>query len=111
MPKKRNKKTNPFRWSTQGGDFNTNFTSNVEFLPHRLYKRKIVMCNFRMDDLEVHHRYDMILLLDIFYELNIDLCFSEKTTRLYGSAYKVFTVPMKDVSKIKFNLLSDWLKY
>ena len=30
--KKRNQKTYLFKWSTQGGDFQTNHTANIEFI-------------------------------------------------------------------------------
>ena len=45
------------------------------------------------------------------YQLKTDLCFSDNTIRGNGEAYKVFTVPMKDVKNIDINTSSNWLTY
>ena len=36
-----------------------------------------------MEDLQRKHKYDMILGCNIFYELNIDLYFSDNTIKVY----------------------------
>ena len=63
-----------------------------------------------MDYSQYNHSYNMILGRDILYELRIDLSFSENTIMLNGGRYKGRTTPMKDVSKISFNVASNWLK-
>ena len=42
---------------------------------------KIVTWNFHVDDSQGYHRYNMILVCEIFSELNIDLCFYNNTIR------------------------------
>ena len=49
-----------------------------------------------MYDLSGNHKYNLILGNDIFSELQIDLCFSDKTIRVNGGAYEGCTSPMKD---------------
>ena len=58
-PKLRKKITKPFRWSTQGGDFNTNSTSKVEIVLPGIDEMKSMTWNFHVDDLQGTHRYDM----------------------------------------------------
>ena len=43
MQKLRKKITNPVRWITQGGDFNTNYTRKVELVLLKLDATKSVM--------------------------------------------------------------------
>ena len=69
----RNKSTNPVRWITQGGDFNHNYTIKVEMFLPEIYATKIVTWNFHVDEYQGTYRYGMILVHDIFSELNIDL--------------------------------------
>ena len=45
------KNTKPVKWSTQGGDFQTNHTANVELILPELYAKKSVTFNFNVDDL------------------------------------------------------------
>ena len=68
----KNKTTKKVHWITQGDDFNTNYTSNVEMVLTYLDATKSVTCNFHMDNLQDLHRYDMILGRNVFYELNIE---------------------------------------
>ena len=49
--------TNPVRWSTQGGDFNTDYTFKVENALVGLNLTKSVTWNFHLDDLHRNHRY------------------------------------------------------
>ena len=52
----------------------------------------------------------MILERDIFLWINIDVCFSDNTSKINGVAYKGCTSPYKENSKIYFNLSPDWIK-
>ena len=54
--------------------------------------------------------YDIIIGCNIFSELNIDLFFSNNNSRENGGSYKGFTSTMKDISKINFNISSNWIK-
>ena len=67
------------------------------------------MWSFHLDNSQGRHRYGMILGRNILYELKIDLCFSNNTTRENGGTYEGCTNPMKIISKIHFNFSSDWL--
>ena len=64
--KKTENNTHMVCWSIKGGDFNTSFTTKIEIVSPGLYVTKGVMCNFHVDDLQVHCRYDMILGCIIF---------------------------------------------
>ena len=56
--------TNPVYLSTQGGDFNTNYTSKEEIVLNELDTTKIVTWDFRIDESQGTHTYVMILGLD-----------------------------------------------
>ena len=56
--------------------------------------------HFRADNLEVNHRYDMILGHDIYLELNIYLHSFNNTAKGNGSAYKECIALIKYVSKL-----------
>ena len=62
-----------------------------------------------MDYSQYNHSYNMILGCDILSELRIDLNLSENTIRVNGGRYKGRTNLMKDVSKISFNVASNWI--
>ena len=49
--KTRNKMTQPVKWSTQGSDFQKNYTTNVEFIPPELDAKKNVTYNFQVNEL------------------------------------------------------------
>ena len=68
------------------------------------------MFNFHVKDLQVNHRYNMILGSEIFPELIIDLYFSDNAIRVNGDAHKECIAPMKNLSRINFNTSSNWLK-
>ena len=51
----------------------------------------------------------MILGHEILYEIKIELCFSNNLNRVNGDAYVWRTDPMKEVTNIAFNALSEWL--
>ena len=85
---KKLKKTNLVRWSTQGGDLKNKFTTKVEIFLPELDVTKSVMWYFHLDDLQGHHMYDMILGLDIFSGLNMDLCLSYNTIRKMEACMK-----------------------
>ena len=53
--------TNPVYLSTQGGDFNTNYTSKEEIVLNELDTTKSVTWNFHIDESQGTHRDDMIL--------------------------------------------------
>ena len=53
----------------------------------------------------------MILGRDILSEIKIDLHFCNNKIRVNGGTYKGCTAPMKDFSRINFDMSSDWLKY
>ena len=55
------------------------------------------MYNFHLDDLQGHHRSGMVLGRDIFYELNIDTCFSNSNIKRYMGDYEGCTYPMINV--------------
>ena len=67
------------------------------------------MCNLHVDDSQGNNRYNMILVHDIFYKINMYLCLSNNTNRLNGGAYKGCTYQRKDVSKINYGVSSEWL--
>ena len=48
-----------------------------------------------MDDSQGNHNYDMILVHDIFSELQTDLYLSNKTIRVHGGMFEGCTAPMK----------------
>ena len=56
--------------------------------------------HFRADNLEVNHRYDMILGHDILFELNIYLHSSKITTKGNGGTCKECISLIKYVSKL-----------
>ena len=62
--------TNPVRWSTQGGDFNTDYTFKVENALVGLNLTKSVTWNFHLDELQDTYWYIMILGSDILYKIN-----------------------------------------
>ena len=64
----------PGHYSTQGGDFNTNYTSKVGIVLPELYATKIVMQTFHVDDLYGNNRHNIILGRDIWSKLKIYLC-------------------------------------
>ena len=104
------KNTKPVCRITKGGEFNSKYTSKVEIVLTDKYETKSVTWNFHEDYLQGNRRYDMILGINIFYKLNIDLCFSDNTSRGNGGTYEEGTAPMKGVSEIGFNSLSYWIK-
>ena len=61
------KNTKQVRWSTQGGDLNTNYTNKVEILLPDIYATKTVTWNFHINDSQGRHRKDMKLGCDIFW--------------------------------------------
>ena len=81
MQKLQKKNTNPVRWITQGGDFNTNLTIKVDIVLPELDAGKGVMRNFYMYDLQGLQIYDLILGHEFFYKLHIDLCLSDNKIR------------------------------
>ena len=63
--------TKPVYWSTQESEFNTNYISKVEVVLPKLYPMKKLAWNFHMDDSQVKHKQNMILVHDILFKLNI----------------------------------------
>ena len=61
-----NKKTQPVKWSTQGSDFLTTHTTNVEFLLRELDATKSVTWNFHVDELQENAGYNMIIGRNVF---------------------------------------------
>ena len=70
---------------------------------------KSVMCSFHVYDLHGNHRYGMILGGDIWSKLKLDLFFSRNIRKLRGT-YEVFTALMEEISKINFDLSSNWIE-
>ena len=68
MQKLLNNKTKLFCWITQGGEFNTNYSSKVKHLLLELDLTKIVTWNFHVDDSQVKHGYNTMLGRDILSE-------------------------------------------
>ena len=62
------KKTTPFRCKTQGGKFQTKHQSDVEILLPELDATKIIICNFRVDESQGNHKYNMIMGHDMLSE-------------------------------------------
>ena len=54
--KNRTKKTNLFRWITEGGDFNNNYTVKVEIVIPESDVKKSVTWSFHVDDSQGNHR-------------------------------------------------------
>ena len=73
--KLRHKKTQPVKWSTQGGDFLTTYKTNVELVLPELDVTKSVMWSFHVDDLQKHSRYDTIIGWYLLLELKLDFLF------------------------------------
>ena len=105
--KLRKETTNPVRWSTRGGDFYTNYTSELEIVLPKLYFMKSVAWNFHVCDLQGKHMYNMILGHDILCQLRIDLFPSKNTIRGNVGAHKRCKALMKDIWKINFNTSSN----
>ena len=97
----RNKNTQTFKWSTQGGDFLTTYTKNVELVIPELDATKSVTWSFHVDDSQKNSRYDMIIGRYLLLEPKVDLCFSNYTIRGNGGVYEGFTVSMKDPSNLR----------
>ena len=97
------KKTQTFKWSTQGGDFLTTYTKNVELVIPELDATKSVTWSFHVDDSQKNSRYDMIIGRYLLLELKLDLCFSDYMIKGNGVAYKGCTTPMRD----PYNLCDD----
>ena len=93
--KLRHKKTQPVKWSTQGGEFLTAHKTNVELVSPELDAKKSMECIFLMDSSQNSSRYDMIIGRDLLLELKLDLCFSNSTIRGGKGAYEGFTTPLK----------------
>ena len=72
----RNKKTQTIKLITQGGDFLTTHTTNIEILLATLDARKSATWKFHVDDSQKYARYDMIIGRYLLSELQIDLQFS-----------------------------------
>ena len=83
------------RWSTQGVDFNTNYTSKLEILLLELDKTESATFNFHVDGFQGNHIYNIIPERDILLELKIYPCFSEDISRVNGGTYKGCTAPIK----------------
>ena len=64
-----------------------------------------------MDDGQVCQSNEMILGRELFSKLNIDLCSSDNNTRGNVGTYEGCNSPMKDGSKMIFNLSSNWFQY
>ena len=94
--KLRHKKTQPVKWSTQGGDFLTTYKPNVKLVLPELDATKSVAWRFRVEDSKKYSRYEMIIGRDLLLKLKLDLCFSDCTVKGNGCAYKGCTAPMKD---------------
>ena len=84
----RHKKTHWVKWSTQGGEFLTTHTTNVELVLPELDATKIVKWNFHVDDSQKTSRYDMITGQDLLLELKLNLCFSSCTIKGYVGMYE-----------------------
>ena len=109
VQKPRKKRTKQICRTTQGGDVITNYTRKVWIVLPELDETKIVTCNFYMDDLQVFHRYGIILGHDILSKLNMDLCFSNNTIRVNGFTYEGCTATNKYISKtISTCHIIDW---
>ena len=52
----------------------------------------------------------MIIGRDILFKIIIDLRFSDNTISGNGGMYKVYTSPIRDISRIDFNMTSNWIK-
>ena len=92
----RHKKTQPVKWITQGGYFQTTHKTNVELLLPYLDTPKSVMWSFHVDYLQKHSRYEMIVFQDLWLEIKLDLCLSGYTVRGNKGMYKEYTAPMQD---------------
>ena len=75
--KLRHKKTQPVKWSTQGGEFLTAHKTNVELVSPELDAKKSMECIFLMDSSQNSSRYDMIIGRDLLLELKLYLRFSD----------------------------------
>ena len=64
-------------WSTQVGELQTKYKSNIEILLPKFDATKIITWEFHVDNSQRNHKYDMILGRDIFSELRIGLFFSK----------------------------------
>ena len=104
------KNTKQVRWSTQGGDFNTKYTSKVENVMPGIDVKTIVIWNFHVGGWQITHRYDMILGRNIFYGLNINLCLPYNIIRVNIVSCIGCTSPMKNVSRINFESSSSWIE-
>ena len=89
------KKTQTFKWSTQGGDFLTTYTKNVELVIPELDATKSMTWTFHVYYLQKNPRYDMIIGKDLLLELKLDLCLSGFTIKGNGGAYKGCTTPKR----------------
>ena len=74
-----------------------------------IYREKGLTWNLYIDDSHGKHRYYMILGHDILSGLKIDLFLSYNKIRGNGSAYEGYTIPMKEASKMNFNVSSNWI--
>ena len=74
-----------------------------------LYATETMMQNFHVYDNQGNHRYDMILVHNILYELRIYLCLSENTIRVNVGTYEVCTDPMIFFENY-FNMSPNWIK-
>ena len=80
---------------TQGGDFLTNYKTNVESVLPELDVTESVMWGLHVDDSQKNPRHDMIICQDLLLELKLDLCFSDYTIKGNEGAYEGCTAPMK----------------
>ena len=62
-----------------------------------------------MDDSQGSHKYDIIVGRDIFFELQIYICFYDNTIKVNRDAYEICIVQMKEVTRFNFNASSAWL--
>ena len=67
--KLRHKKTQPVKWSTQGGDFLTTYKTNVELLLPELDIIKSVTWSFHVGDFQKKSRNEMIIGRYLLLEL------------------------------------------
>ena len=79
----------------------------LEVVLPKLDKIKDVTWNYNVYYLQGNHKYYMILGRDILSDINIDFCFYDNKIMVNGGLYKVYTSPMKYISKMDFNASSD----
>ena len=71
---------------------------------------KVIEWSFHADESQGNHKYKMMIVCEIFFKLQVDLCFYDNKIRSNGVAYTGYKTQMKDVTIINFYPSSTWLQ-